>query len=68
MVRFALCLNNQNWVDLVLGKVYRLLPDRDAFSEGLIRVVDESGEDYPYPAEQFRVIRIPESAAVRSAA
>jgi hypothetical protein len=64
-VRFALCLNDESCVDLVLGKVYRLLPDRDAAAEGLVRLVDESGEDYLYAADQFRVIRLPESAAAR---
>src|SRR5436309_2091645 len=64
-VRFAICLDNEDSVDLILGKLYRLLPDRDAHSEDFLRVIDESGEDYLYPAEMFRVIRLPASVAER---
>jgi hypothetical protein len=58
-------LESDDSVDLVLGKLYRLLPDRDAHSEGFLRVIDESGEDYLYPAEMFRVIRLPANVAER---
>lgn len=58
---FAVCLRN-DWydVDLVKGKVYRVGPDRAAAAEGLIRIIDESAEDYLYPADRFaRVTRPP---------
>jgi hypothetical protein len=41
--------------DLDLGKTYRVLPDESAAGEGYLRVIDESGEDYLYPAEYFEV-------------
>jgi hypothetical protein len=41
-------------IDLVPRKVYVALPDEDAERHGLIRVIDESGEDYLYPKARFR--------------
>jgi predicted helicase len=38
---------------LIQGNFYHALPDEDAATHGLIRVIDESGEDYLYPAENF---------------
>jgi hypothetical protein len=64
-VRFAICLDNEDAVDLVPGKLYQVLPDRDALAEDFLRVIDESGEDYLYPAEMFRVIRLPANIADR---
>ena len=40
-------------------KVYRILPDRTASRDGYLRVVDESGEDYLYPAEYFVPVSLP---------
>jgi hypothetical protein len=47
------------------SKLYALLPDTDAAERGLLRVVDESGEDYLYPAKNFHKVELP--AAVRRA-
>ena len=45
--RFALCLKNTgNEASLILGKVYRVVPDARAGKDDLVRIVDESGEDY----------------------
>jgi len=46
-------------VSLERRKIYELLPDTDAESHGQIRVVDESGEDYLYPADYFVRIELP---------
>ena len=46
-----------------LHKIYRLLPDDDAAEDGDIRVVDESGEDYLYPAKYFIPIELPKAVA-----
>lgn len=48
----CLCSTNQ---DITVGCVYRVVPDPAAEAEGLVRIVDESGEDYLYPAEWFEV-------------
>ena len=48
--RFAICVRNAGVrASLELRKVYRLVADAAAASQGLVRVVDESGEDYLYP-------------------
>jgi hypothetical protein len=47
--QFALCLENAgNEASLILGKVYRVIPDARAAKDGLVRIIDESGEDYLY--------------------
>lgn len=38
---------------LEAGRLYSVVPDGDAEREGMIRVIDESGEDYLYPADRF---------------
>jgi hypothetical protein len=48
---------------LDLRKVYEVLPDESAGRDGYLRVVDESGEDYLYPAECFVAVELPEAAA-----
>jgi hypothetical protein len=55
--RFALCLDNAgNEASLIRGKVYRLLPDARAAKDNLVRVVDESGEDYLFAPAQFVIV------------
>jgi hypothetical protein len=55
--RFVLCIRSEGSDDLEPRKVYRVLPDRAAARESLVRVIDESGEDYLYPAEHFVPVR-----------
>ena len=63
--RFVVCINNLGYpASLELHKIYRVLPDEGAAREGDIRVVDESGEDYLYPAAWFVPVEVPR--AVRS--
>ena len=58
--RFALCLDNADYeASLIVGKVYRLLPDPKAAEDDLVRVVDESGEDYLYHKSQFALVDFP---------
>ena len=62
--RFVICVRNSGApASLELRKVYRLVPDSAAASEGLVRVVDESGEDYLYPDKFFVPIEVPKAAA-----
>ena len=58
-VVFALCIKNDHCDDLELRKIYRLLPDEEAATEGYLRVVDESGEDYLYPESFFIIVKLP---------
>jgi hypothetical protein len=43
-----------------LYKIYRVIPDENAGAEGDIRFIDESGEDYLYPASYFASIKVPQ--------
>lgn len=57
---FAVCINNEGYeASLELGKLYQVIPDADADANDLIRVVDESGEDYAFTASRFRAVEIP---------
>lgn len=58
--QFAICLKNKGSDDLVVRKVYQVIPDEIARKKGLLRVVDESGEDYLYPANFFFLIALPQ--------
>ena len=56
----VICIKNDGYpVSLELHKVYRVIPDPEAVADGDIRVVDESGEDYLYPAAFFVSIELP---------
>jgi len=59
-VGFAVCIENTGYpASLELHKIYRVIPDEGAAADGDIRVVDESGEDYLYPASFFAPIKVP---------
>lgn len=59
---FVVCVKNDEFEGaLELRKIYEVLEDRDAEPHDLIRVIDESGEDYLYPREWFFQIELPES-------
>ena len=59
--RFVVCINNNENEDLEVRKLYQVLPDEAGAADGLLRVVDESGEDYLYPAELFLQIELPQA-------
>ena len=59
--RFVVCVNNNECEDLDVRKLYQVLPDEAAAADGLLRVLDESGEDYLYPAELFLLIELPQA-------
>jgi hypothetical protein len=59
---FAICVQNRGAEDLEVRKVYRVLHDKDAAATGYVRVVDESGEDYLYPADYFVFVELPQKA------
>lgn len=57
---FVVCLRNGEFAaSLEVRKLYRFIADPDAEANNLIRVVDESGEDYLYPARFFRKLALP---------
>lgn len=55
---FAICVANDGCDDLSVGMIYRVLPDGVADIEGLMRVIDDSGEDYLYPKDRFVVVSV----------
>lgn len=56
----VICLDNEGYeVSLERHKVYAAIDDQDAEKHGLVRVVDESGEDYLYPSKSFTQIDLP---------
>ncbi len=59
--RFALCIDNKGYqASLILRKIYEIIPDDRAERDDLVRVVDESGEDYLFHAKHFVFIELPE--------
>ena len=60
--RFLLCISNEGCDDLEPRKVYEQLPDEAAAIEGLVRIIDESGEDYLYPSAHFVPVEVPREA------
>ena len=57
--KLVICIENDGYpASLEKRKVYIVLPDQDAEHRGLLRVIDESGDDYVYPRELFRAIEL----------
>jgi hypothetical protein len=64
--QFVVCIKNDGYdVSLERRKIYVAISDESAARHGLVRVVDESGDDYLYPSECFASIDLP--ASVRRA-
>ena len=62
--RFVICVRNDGYsASLEIKKVYPVVPEPEAENRGLLRVEDESGDDYLYPADFFVAIRVPPAAA-----
>jgi hypothetical protein len=60
--QFVICIQNEGYpASLELWKVYRALPDKKAAEHQLIRVIDESGEDYLYSETYFVPIKLPQA-------
>jgi hypothetical protein len=58
--KFVVCIRNTDYTaSLELYKIYQVLPDEDATEDGDLRIIDESGEDYLYPADFFIPIEVP---------
>jgi len=60
--QFVVCVKNEGYpASLELCKIYRVIPDVRAVEHQLLRVIDESGEDYLYPAGCFVPIELPQA-------
>ncbi len=66
MREFVICINNENNpASLIVGKVYRRLPDPEAEVHNMLRIVDEDkseSDGYLYPASMFAPVELPEVA------
>jgi len=61
---FVLCVDNADYkASLILGKVYRIIPDPEAAKDDLVRIMDESGEDYLYHKTHFVFVDFPRAIA-----
>jgi primosomal protein N' len=61
-VGFVVCVRNEGYeTPLELRKIYQAIPDAGAARHHLLRVVDESGEDYLYPQDFFLPIELPKA-------
>ena len=57
---FVICVNNEGYeVSLEPRKLYVNVSDPDSEKLGLLRVIDESGEDYLFPQTNFVSIELP---------
>jgi len=55
--RFAICINNGGYFeDLKERKIYKVLPDEAAARSHYLRILDETSEDYLYPAVYFQLV------------
>ena len=61
--RFVICVrNDKNPASLELRKLYQVVPDEKVAKLRLVRVIDESGEDYLYPESYFVAVELPKAA------
>mgnify|MGYP006429962613 CR=1 FL=1 len=59
---FVMCLDNTGYeASLETRKLYKVLPDASAQKQSMLRIVDESGEDYLYPEALFIHMPLPET-------
>lgn len=64
--RFAICVRNKDYeASLELRKLYPVLEDEFGAKHGMIRVIDESGEDYLFPNEYFLAVSLPQAVEKR---
>ena len=57
---YVVCLSNDGYpASLEPRKIYVAIRDAAAQRQGLLRIVDESGEDYLYPRERFAPLKLP---------
>ncbi|HET6568788.1 MAG TPA: hypothetical protein VFG50_12550 [Rhodothermales bacterium] len=60
--KYAICINNDGYpASLERRKIYEVITDLEAASHGMLRIIDESGEDYLYSASHFVLTTLPES-------
>lgn len=62
--QYVVCVKNKDYpASLELRKLYQVIHDKDAAKSDLVRIIDESGEDYLYPADYFVSMKLPRTVA-----
>lgn len=57
--RFVVCMVNRGYAtSLVVRRLYPVLPDVAGEKHGMLRIIDESGEDYLYPRKMFAAVTL----------
>ena len=57
---FVICIDNTDYkAALIVRKMYEVIPDAQAEKDDMLRVIDESGEDYLFHASHFISIELP---------
>jgi hypothetical protein len=59
--QFAICINTDDADLLTPRMIYEVLPDESAAKSNYIRVIDNEGEDYLYPADYFVFVNFPQT-------
>ncbi len=54
--QFAICIQTDADDLLTLRRIYEVLPDASAAQSHYVRVIDDEGEDYLYPASSFVLV------------
>ena len=59
---YVICISNEGYkTSLVVRRLYAVLPDPESKKRGLLRILDESGEDYLFPRDLFVSIEVPKA-------
>ena len=62
--QFVVCIKNSGYeASLEPRKIYQVVSDKEAESHKMLRVIDETGEDYLFPASLFSPISLPQTLA-----
>jgi hypothetical protein len=61
--QFAICIRTHDPDLLTPRMIYRVIPDESAQRSNYIRIIDNEGEDYLYPAEYFVMADLPRSVS-----
>lgn len=60
-LRFVICIQNTDYpAAFEIRKIYQIIPDDNVATHQYIRVIDESGADYLYPADYFLMVELPQ--------
>ncbi|MBI4920498.1 MAG: hypothetical protein HY834_02020 [Devosia nanyangense] len=60
--QFVVCVSNEGYeASLETRKIYVRLPDSESEAHGMLRIIDESGDDYLYPRTFFHEISLPQA-------